>query len=63
MIVIGGGLSNMGDRLLIPAYREAEKRAFKRAYRTVRFVRAGLGRNSGVLGAAAYAFQEMGKVL
>ena len=59
MIVIGGGLSNMGDRLLKPAYEVAEKRAFKRAYRTVRFVRAALGRNSGVLGAAAFAYDEM----
>jgi glucokinase len=59
MIVIGGGLSNMGDRLLKPAYEVVEKRAFQRAYRTVRFVRAALGRNSGVLGAAAFAYDEM----
>jgi len=59
MIVIGGGLSNMGDRLLKPAYRVAEERAFPQAYRAVRFVRAALGRNSGVLGAAAFAFDEM----
>lgn len=59
MIVIGGGLSNMGDRLLKPAYRVAGERAFNRAYRIVRFVRAGLGRNSGVLGAAAFAFEQM----
>ncbi len=55
MIVIGGGLSNMGDRLLGPAYEEAGRRAFKQAYRVVRFARAELGRNSGVLGAAAFA--------
>ncbi len=59
MIVIGGGLSNMGDRLLKPAYQVAEERAFKQAYRAVRFVRAALGRNSGVIGAAAFAFDEM----
>jgi glucokinase len=59
MIVIGGGLSNMGDRLLKPAYEVAEKRAFNPAYRLVRFVRAALGRNSGVLGAAAHAYQQM----
>jgi glucokinase len=59
MIVIGGGLSNMGNRLLKPAYRVAGERAFNQAYRTVRFVRAGLGRNSGVLGAAAFALDEM----
>ncbi len=59
MIVIGGGLSHMGDRLLKPAHEVVEKRAFQRAHRTVRFVRAALGRNSGVLGAAAFAYDEM----
>jgi glucokinase len=59
MIVIGGGLSNMGDRLLKPAYEEAGRRAFQRMYRSVRFVKASLGRNCGVLGAAAFAFDQM----
>jgi glucokinase len=59
MIVIGGGLSNMGNRLLKPAYQVAGERAFNQAYRTVRFVKAALGRNSGVLGAAAFALDEM----
>jgi glucokinase len=59
MIVIGGGLSNMGERLFKPAHKVVEERAFNRAYRTVRFVKAALGRNSGVLGAAAFAFDEM----
>jgi len=63
MIVIGGGLSNMGNRLLKPAYEEAQKRAFEQAYRTVRFLRAALGRNSGVLGAAAFAFDELKQAL
>ena len=53
------GFSNMGDRLLKLADRVAEERAFHRAYRTARFVRAALGRDSGVLGAAAFAFDEM----
>jgi len=50
MIVIGGGLSNMGDRLLKPAYRVAEERAFPQAYRAVRFVRAALGAIQGSSG-------------
>lgn len=61
LIVIGGGLSNIGDMLLGPAYEAAEERAFKEAYRAVRFAPAKLGRDSGVLGAAAFAFQEMKK--
>jgi glucokinase len=55
VIVIGGGLSNIGDMLLKPAFDEAGRRAFKQSYQAVRFARAELGRNSGVLGAAAYA--------
>jgi glucokinase len=58
-IVIGGGLSNIGDMLLEPAFEEAKRRAFKQSYQAVRFARAELGRNSGVLGAAAFALQEM----
>jgi len=59
LIVIGGGLSTIGDMLLKPAFKVAGERAFKEAFQAVRFASAGLGRNSGVLGAAAYAFQEM----
>jgi glucokinase len=58
VIVIGGGLSNIGDMLLKPAFVEAGRRAFKQSYQAVRFARAELGRNSGVLGAAAYALDK-----
>jgi glucokinase len=58
-IVIGGGLSRMGDKLLLPAFETAEKRAFQHAYRAVRFARAELGRNSGVIGAASFALRAM----
>ncbi len=61
LIVIGGGLSNIGDMLLEPAYREAERRSFKQSFRAVRFRRAELGRNSGVLGAAAFAHEQWTK--
>jgi len=59
IIVIGGGLSNIADMLLKPAYKEAEKRAFNQPYRSVRFARAGLGENSGVIGAAVFALGEI----
>jgi len=59
VIVVGGGLSNIGDMLLKPAFEEARRRAFKQAYQAVRFARAELGRNSGVLGAAAFALEKM----
>jgi glucokinase len=61
LIVIGGGLSNIGDMLLDPAYRIARERAFKESVQVVRFAPAKLGRNSGVLGAAAFAAVEMEK--
>jgi len=59
VIIIGGGLSNIGDMLLKPAFEEAGRRAFKQSYQVVRFARAELGRNSGVLGAAAHALEKM----
>ncbi len=58
LIVIGGGLSNMGDVLLKPAFKEAEERAYKASWQAVRFARAELGADSGVLGAAVFAFRE-----
>ena len=61
LIIIGGGLSNMGDRLLKPAFRVAEERSFRQTCRKVRFAPAELGANSGVLGAAAYALQAAQK--
>jgi glucokinase len=61
LIVIGGGLSNIGDMLLKPALKVAGERAYKEAFQAVRFATAGLGRNSGVLGAAAFALQEIKK--
>jgi glucokinase len=63
LIVIGGGLSNIGDMLLEPALKTAGERAYKEAFQAVRFASAELGRNSGVLGAAAFALQEMRKLL
>jgi len=63
LIVIGGGLSNIGDMLLEPAFKVAGERAYKEAFQAVHFASAELGRNSGVLGAATYALQEMGKLI
>lgn len=54
LIVIGGGLTGMGSKLLEPAYRTARQRAQGRR-RVVSFALAKLGPNSVVLGAAAFA--------
>ncbi len=61
LIIISGGLSNMGDMLLVPALEVARERSYEEAYRAVRFVRAELGSYSGVLGAAAFAQQKTRK--
>lgn len=61
LIVIGGGLANIGDRLLQPAFRVAGERAFPEAYQRVRFARAELGQDCGALGAAAFALKEVTK--
>ncbi|MBI2829719.1 MAG: ROK family protein [Chloroflexi bacterium] len=59
LIVIGGGLSNLGDLLLKPASEEAGRRAFRQSYQAVRIVRAELGSDSGVIGAASFALEEV----
>jgi len=55
MIIIGGGVSAMGEMILRPARRSMKEHAFKLPASTVRVVRVGLGTDSGLLGAAIYA--------
>lgn len=59
VMVIGGGMSEMGALLLEPAYAVAQRRAFARAYDAVRFETAQLGGDSGVLGAAVFALRSV----
>jgi len=58
LVVIGGGLSNMGDILLGPAFEVAKERAYRQAFEAARFTTAKLGQNSGVLGAAVFALKK-----
>ncbi len=58
-VIIGGGLSNMGDLLLKPAIEEAARRAFKQSFKAVRFMTAELGADAGVIGAAALAWKNL----
>jgi glucokinase len=55
LIVIGGGLSKMGDRLFQPVRRAIDRRAFRAPAQAVRVVPAELGDDAGVLGAAVVA--------
>lgn len=58
LIVIGGGLANMGERLFGPVRRAIERRAFPAVAGVVRVVPAELGDDVGVLGAAAVAMSQ-----
>jgi len=60
VIVIGGGLSNIGDALFEPVRRIIEERAFPVPAQSVRVVPAELGDKVGVLGAAAVALARIG---
>jgi glucokinase len=61
VIIIGGGLSKMGNMLLRPACNIIRRRAFELPAKTARIVRAQLGGNAGIVGAAEYVFKEMAK--
>lgn len=58
LIVIGGGLSKMGGMLFSPARMILKERAFELPARTVRLVKARLGNNAGIIGAAAYVLAQ-----
>ncbi len=60
VIVIGGGLTNIGERLFGPVRQVIDRRAFRAAAQAVRIAPAELGDNAGVLGAAAVAQSRLG---
>ncbi len=53
LVIVGGGLSNMGELLLKPARREFNLHALALPKRSVRIVRSKLGARAGLLGAIA----------
>jgi len=59
MIIVGGGMAKMGDLLLDPAKQVVRERAFQLLAQAVSIVPAQLGNDAGVLGAAAFAFQQV----
>jgi glucokinase len=58
MIVIGGGMAEMGGLLIAPAEKMARERSFSISSRAVKVVAARLGNEAGVYGAAAYAMER-----
>lgn len=57
IIIVGGGLSKLGDLLLEPAREVVREKAFQLPAWAVRIVPSQLGDDAGVLGAAVYAHQ------
>ena len=55
MIIVGGGLSKLGDLLLEPAREVVRERAFGLPAQAVRVVPSQLGDDAGILGAAVFA--------
>ncbi|MBE0415102.1 MAG: ROK family protein [Dehalococcoidia bacterium] len=58
LILIGGGLSQMGPLLLDPALKVVSERAFELPARAVRIELARLGADAGALGAVALVLQK-----
>lgn len=63
LIIVGGGMSRLGDMLLEPARRVVRERAFQLPAQSLSIVPSQLGDNAGVLGAAMYVFQSADRPL
>ncbi len=59
LVVIGGGLANIGETLFEPVRRAVDRCAFPKPAQTVQVVQAELGDYVGVLGAAAVALTRI----
>lgn len=53
LVVVGGGVSRVGDQLIVPLREQVQAQAMSPAGREVRVVEAALGDQVGVVGAAA----------
>jgi glucokinase len=58
MIVLGGGMAELGGLFLDPAKRMVAERAFPISAQAVRIVTAQLGNEAGVYGAAVYTLEQ-----
>ncbi len=52
MVVLSGGVTNLGEKLIEPLKKEVKKRAFEKATESLRIELSRLDDNSGILGAA-----------
>lgn len=58
MIVLGGGMVELGDLIIEPARKMMAERAFAISAQAVRIVTAQLGNEAGVYGAAVFALEK-----
>lgn len=59
LVIIGGGVSLAGDRLMKPLKEEIDRRVMVVPKKIVKLVRSTLGDESGMIGAAALAFEKL----
>jgi glucokinase len=59
MVVLGGGMAELGDMLIGPCRRMVKERAFSLSSQAVRIVMARLGNEAGVYGVAAFALEQV----
>jgi len=59
MIIVGGGVAQIGDLFLEPARQVVKERAFQLSAQAVSIVPAQLGDNAGLLGAAVFAHHQL----
>ncbi|HET7641724.1 MAG TPA: ROK family protein [Ktedonobacteraceae bacterium] len=59
MIIVGGGVTQMGPMLMEPALRVVQERAMKAPSEAVRIVQAQLGMNVGLVGAGALVYSQL----
>lgn len=59
MVVLFGGVTNLGEHLVVPLKVEVKGRAFKKATDSLRIELSQLGDNSGILGAARNIFSKL----
>ncbi|HRD02985.1 MAG TPA: ROK family protein [Candidatus Saccharicenans sp.] len=60
-IIIGGGVMDAGRWLLSPAIKEAKKRSIGESFSLCRIEKASLGNDAGLMGAAAWARQQLAR--
>jgi len=60
MIILGGGVTQMGPLLMEPALRVVQERAMKAPREAVRIMQAQLGANVGLIGAGALVYYRGG---